>query len=205
MVSHGRDPRIHRHQRRAGIKIIHEQFRLHIAKRRAPRFTARLAARPYGKLHAFALDDASHHHRHFAAKAKLAEFGIDLLDVRFKRINYNQSVVEKIYDRMISERQQIASRFRSEGEGEAAKILGNKERELSVVESEAYEKVQRIRGEADAKAIEIYAQAYGQTEEAREFYEFLKTMETLRSTANSDTSIVLSTDSEFYRFLKGSQ
>jgi membrane protease subunit HflC len=135
------------------------------------------------------------------AKGKLAEFGIELLDVRFKRINYNQSVVEKIYDRMISERQQIASRFRSEGEGEAAKILGNKERDLSVIESEAYEKVQRIRGDADAKAIEIYAQAYGQSEEAREFYEFLKTMDTFKKTVTPDDTIVLSTDGDLFRFL----
>jgi membrane protease subunit HflC len=136
-----------------------------------------------------------------AAKAKLGEFGIDLLDVRFKRINYNPSVVEKIYDRMISERQQIASRFRSEGEGEAAKILGNKERDLSVIESEAYEKVQRIRGEADAKAIEIYAQAYGQTDDAREFYEFLKTMETFKKTVSKEDTIVFSTEGDLYRFL----
>jgi membrane protease subunit HflC len=136
-----------------------------------------------------------------AAKAKLAEFGIDLLDVRFKRINYNPSVVEKIYDRMISERQQIASRFRSEGEGEAAKILGNKERDLSVIESEAYEKVQRVRGEADAKAIEIYAQAYGQTDDAREFYEFLKTMETFKKTVSKEDTIVFSTEGDLYRFL----
>jgi membrane protease subunit HflC len=135
------------------------------------------------------------------AKGKLAEFGIELLDVRFKRINYNQSVVEKIYDRMISERQQIASRFRSEGEGEAAKILGNKERDLSVIESEAYEKVQRIRGDADAKAIEIYAQAYGQSDEAREFYEFLKTMDTFKKTVTPDDTIVLSTDGDLFRFL----
>ncbi|MEO1366455.1 MAG: protease modulator HflC, partial [Acidobacteriota bacterium] len=90
-----------------------------------------------------------------AAKEKLAEFGIELLDVRFKRINYNPSVVEKIYERMISERQQIASRFRSEGEGEAAKILGDKQRDLSVIESESYRRVQEIRGGADAKATKI--------------------------------------------------
>lgn len=135
------------------------------------------------------------------AKAKLAEFGIELLDVRFKRINYNPSVVDKIYDRMTSERRQIASRFRSEGEGEAAKILGNKERDLSVIESEAYEKVQRIRGDADAKATEIYAGAYGQSEDAREFYEFLKTMETFKKTVSPDDTIVLSTKGDLFRFL----
>lgn len=136
-----------------------------------------------------------------AAKGKLAEFGIELLDVQFKRINYNPSVVEKIYERMISERQQIASRFRSEGEGEAAKILGDKERDLSVIESEAYEKVQRIRGEADAKATEIYAQAYGQSEDAREFYEFLETMRTLRVTVSAEDTLVFSTQGDLFRFL----
>jgi modulator of FtsH protease HflC len=138
-----------------------------------------------------------------AAKAKLAEFGIDLLDVRFKRINYNQSVVEKIYERMISERQQIASRFRSEGEGEAAKILGNKERDLSVIESEAYQKVQEIRGEADAKASEIYAAAYAQSAEAEEFYEFLKTMETYRQVVTPEDTLVFSTEGELFRMLDG--
>lgn len=136
-----------------------------------------------------------------AAREKLAEFGIELLDVRFKRINYNPSVVEKIYERMISERQQIAARFRSEGEGEAAKILGQKERDLSVIESEAYLKVETIRGEADAKATEIYAQAYNQSEEARQLYAFLKTMDTYKKVVGSDSVMVFSTGSELFRFL----
>ena len=106
-----------------------------------------------------------------AAKTKLAEFGIELLDVRFKRINYNPSVVEKIYERMISERQQIASRFLSEGEGEAAKIAGDKDHDLDMIQSQAYQAVQEIRGPADAKATEIYAAAYDQTPEARQLYE----------------------------------
>ena len=137
-----------------------------------------------------------------AARVKLAEFGIDLLDVRFKRINYNQSVVVKIYDRMISERQQIAARFRSEGEGEAAKKMGDKERDLNEIESEAYKTVQEIQGAADAKATEIYAAAYGQTPTARELYEFLKTMETYKSVIGDDSTLVFSTDSELFRFLK---
>ena len=136
-----------------------------------------------------------------AAKAKLADFGIDLLDVRFKRINYNPSVVEKIYERMISERQQIASRFRSEGEGEAAKILGKKERELSQIESEAYKRVQEIQGEADARATEIYALAYDQSQEARDFYVFLATMDAYEEILGADTTFVLSTGSELFRFL----
>jgi membrane protease subunit HflC len=136
-----------------------------------------------------------------AARVKLAEFGIELLDVRFKRINYNPSVVEKIYERMISERQQIASRFRSEGEGEAAKIRGAKERDLSEIASEAYRTIQEIQGEADARATEIYAQAYGQSPEARELYGFLKTMETYKAVLGPDTTLVLSSGSELLRFL----
>jgi membrane protease subunit HflC len=136
-----------------------------------------------------------------AAKSKLADLGIDLLDVRFKRINYNPSVVEKIYERMISERQQIASRFRSEGEGEAAKILGDRERDLSVIESEAYKTVQQIRGEADAKATSIYAAAYSQSAEARSLYAFVKTLDTYKKVISENDTLVLSTRSELYRFL----
>lgn len=136
-----------------------------------------------------------------AAKGKLAEFGVVLLDVRFKRINYNPSVVEKIYERMISERQQIASRFRSEGEGEAAKIMGDRERDLSVIESEAYKTVQEMRGGADAKATSIYAAAYSTTAEARDLYAFIKTMDTYKKVISQDDTLVLSTESELFRFL----
>ena len=136
-----------------------------------------------------------------AAKTKLAELGVELLDVRFKRINYNPSVVEKIYERMISERQQIASRFRSEGEGEAAKILGDRERDLSVIESEAYETVQKVRGDADAKATAIYAAAYSQTAESRNLYAFVKTMDTYKQVLSENDTLVLSSRSDLYRFL----
>ncbi|MCK9605650.1 MAG: protease modulator HflC [Methylomonas sp.] len=137
-----------------------------------------------------------------AAAPKLEEFGIQLLDVRFKRINYNQQVLERIYQRMISERLQIAQRFRSEGEGEAARIKGNKERDLNEIQSTAYKRVQEIQGEADAKATEIYAKAYAQKPEAAKFYKFLKTMETYRKVINGDASIVLSTNSELFGLLK---
>ncbi|MCP5144541.1 MAG: protease modulator HflC [Gammaproteobacteria bacterium] len=137
-----------------------------------------------------------------AAKIKLAEFGIELLDVRFKRINYNPSVVEKIYERMISERQQIAARFRSEGEGEAAKILGRKERDLAEIESEAYRAVQEIRGAADAQATEIYAGAYNQTPEAADLYQFLKTMETYKAIVDRDSTLVFSSSSDLFQFLR---
>ena len=137
-----------------------------------------------------------------AAAPKLAEFGIELLDVRFKRINYNQQVLERIYQRMISERLQIAERFRSEGEGEAARINGNKERDLNQIESTAYKQVQEIQGEADAKATEIYAMAYAQSPESAEFYKFLKSMETYRKVINNDATIVLSTNSDLFALLK---
>ena len=138
-----------------------------------------------------------------AAAEKVEVFGIELLDIRFKRINYNQSVRPKIYDRMISERRQIAERFLSEGNGEAARIRGNRVRELNKVQSEAYREVEEIRGVADAKATEIYANAYNQSPEAVEFYEFTRTMQAYKSIIADNTTIVLSTDSDMFKFLKG--
>ena len=102
---------------------------------------------------------------------------------------------------MISERQQIASRFRSEGEGEAAKIMGDRERDLSVIESEAYKTVQQMRGEADAKVTSIYAAAYSQSPEARSLYAFVKTLDTYKKVVSENDTLVLSTRSELYRYL----
>ena len=139
-----------------------------------------------------------------AAAPKLATLGIELLDVRIKRVNYNQNVVGNIYRRMISEREQIAQRFRSEGEGEAARINGRRERDLRKVESEAYKQVQELRGQADAEATSIYAQAYDKSPESRDFYGFLKTLETYRTILGQRTSMILSTDSELFRLLENS-
>lgn len=136
------------------------------------------------------------------AATKLTDFGIELLDVRFKRINYNESVRERIYERMISERQQIAERFRSEGAGEAAKILGKKERDLLKIESEAYKSVQEIRGQADAKATQIYAEAYNQNADSVAFYEFIKTMESYEDMLSSDSMLILTTGSDLFKFIK---
>jgi len=138
------------------------------------------------------------------AAAKLAGFGIELLDVRFKRINYNETVRRRIYERMVSERQQIAARFRSEGAGEAAKIIGKKERDLQEIESESYKRVQEIYGEADAKASAIYAKAYDSSSESAEFYRFIKTLETYRDVLSSDVSLILTTDSPLFELLKSS-
>lgn len=138
-----------------------------------------------------------------AAAGKVEVFGIELLDIRFKRINYNQSVRPKIYDRMISERRQIAERFLSEGNGEAARIRGNRIRDLNKIQSEAYRQVEEIRGVADAKATEIYAKAYNQSPESVEFYEFTRTMESYKTIMASNTTLVLSTDSDLFKYLKG--
>ena len=137
-----------------------------------------------------------------AASGKLEEFGIELLDIRFKRINYNESVRQKIYARMISERDQIAERFRSEGAGEAARINGNKERELQKIVSEAYRTIQTIQGDADAEATDIYARSYNQSPAAADLYKFIKTLETYRSVIDADTILVLSTDSDLMSLLK---
>ncbi len=137
-----------------------------------------------------------------AAAPKMGIWGIELLDVRIKRLNYKAGVIEKIYDRMRSERIQIAERFRSEGAGEAAKIEGRKQRDLQKIQSEAYRTVQEIRGKADARASEIYADAYGTSPLAAEFYAFQKTLDTYRATLGGGTTVVLTTDSDLFRLLK---
>jgi membrane protease subunit HflC len=137
------------------------------------------------------------------AAEKVGVFGIELLDIRFKRINYNESVRPKIYDRMISERRQIAERFLSEGNGEAARIRGNRVRDLNKIQSEAYRQVEEIRGVADAKATEIYAKAYNQSPESVAFYEFTRTMQAYKPIIAENTTLVLSTGSDLFKFLKG--
>jgi modulator of FtsH protease HflC len=136
------------------------------------------------------------------AASKLADFGIELLDLRFKRINYNETVRRRIYERMVSERKQIADRFRSEGAGEAAKIIGKKERDLLEIESEAYKRVQQIKGDADANASAVYAEAYNKSTSSSEFYAFLKTLETYQEVLNSDISLVLTTNSPLFGLFK---
>lgn len=137
-----------------------------------------------------------------SAAPKVAVFGIELLDMQFKRINYNPSVRQRIYERMISERQQIADRFRSEGAGEAAKILGQKQKDLQTIESEAYRTIQEIRGKADAEATEIYARAYNRGSETAEFYEFVKSLETCKRVLSNNTTVIFTTDNDLFRFLK---
>ncbi len=140
-----------------------------------------------------------------AAAEKVRVFGIELMDIRFKRINYNESVRPKIYERMISERRQIAERFLSEGKGEAARIRGNRERDLDKMQSEAYREVVEIRGKDDAKAAAIYASAYNQNEQAVAFYAFTRSLQALEPTLGQNTTLVLSTDSELFQYLQHTQ
>ena len=133
---------------------------------------------------------------------KLRDFGIELMDVRFKRINYNRDVLARIFQRMISERLQIAQRFRSEGEGEAARIMGRKERDLNDIQSTAYKQVQEIQGTADAEASRVYAEAFNKSDRASEFYSFVKTLETYKLVLDESSTMVLSTDSDIFRLLK---
>jgi len=127
------------------------------------------------------------------------QFGIELVDVRFKRLNYVESVQQKVFERMISERSRIAERSRSEGQGRAAEISGQKERDVLGISSVGYKTAQEVKGAADAQAAAIYAKAYGRDPE---LYQFLKSMETLQSSVDDKTWLVLSTDSDLFRFLK---
>ena len=136
-----------------------------------------------------------------SANARAEGLGIRILDFRFKRINYVENVRKEVYLRMISERQRIADKFRSEGEGEASKILGEKDRELKRIQSEAFRKAEEIRGDADAEATAVYAGAYDKTPDSREFYQFLKSMEVLEKNLDRSTTLILTTASELYQFL----
>jgi membrane protease subunit HflC len=133
------------------------------------------------------------------ASVLVAEYGIKLVDVKVKRVTYVEEVRQKVYDRMISERQKIAAKYRSEGQGRSAEILGKMKRELDQIESEAYKEAQEIIGRADAQAIKIYAQAYNRDVD---FYEFLKTLETYEETIGKQNTIIMSTDSDYYKYLK---
>ncbi|HUP21449.1 MAG TPA: protease modulator HflC [Thermoanaerobaculia bacterium] len=131
--------------------------------------------------------------------------GVEILDVQFRRINYSDPATQNaVFERMISERRRIADRFRSEGQGEAARIQGERERELARIQSEAYRTTQEIRGRADAEATQIYAESYGGSADARSLYEFLKTMETFEATFDPDTTLLLSTKGDLFRFLESS-
>jgi len=134
------------------------------------------------------------------ARPKLEKLGIELIDMRIKRINYVDEVRQKVYERMIAERKQISEKFRSEGKGESKKIEGDREKELKRIRSDAYRKAQEVKGKADAEAARIYAEAYNKDPE---FYSFVKTLDSYRLTLGKDSSLVLSTKSDFLKYLKG--
>ena len=133
------------------------------------------------------------------AAGRTADLGIELLDFRFKRINYVEEVQQDVFARMIAERQRIAEEFRSEGQGESARIHGERERELAQIQSEAYRQAEELRGEADANATSIYAEAYNRD---ADFYAFTKSLETYEATMDAETLFILGTDSELLRFLE---
>ena len=133
------------------------------------------------------------------AQPKLEKFGIEIVDVKIKRINYVEEVRNSVYSRMIAERKQIAEKFRSEGKGEARKILGEKERDLKKITSEAYREAQVIKGKADAESTKLYAEAFGMD---AEFYSFTKTLEIYNEALDKESAMVLSTDSDFFKYLK---
>ena len=134
------------------------------------------------------------------AKVLAPQYGIEIVDVRIKRINYVEAVRNKVYDRMIAERKRAAEKYRSEGQGKSAEIEGQVAKELKLITSEAYRQAQVLTGKADAEAIKIYARAYNQHPE---FYSFLKTLETYRETIDEKTTLILTTDAEYYKYLKG--
>ena len=133
------------------------------------------------------------------ASASTPEYGIELLDVQIKRINYVEQVRTRVYERMINERKKVAAQYRSEGEGEKAEILGQMQRELKEISSEAYRKALEIRGAADAEAAAIYADAYNRD---KEFYSFLRTLESYKKTIRENGKLVISTDADYYRYFK---
>jgi membrane protease subunit HflC len=136
------------------------------------------------------------------AQSRTEDLGIEILDFRFKRINYVEQVRTEVYARMISERNRIAEQFRAEGAGEAARINGERERELKKISSEAYREAEEVKGRADAEAAQIYARAYNRD---AEFYRFRKSMQVLAATMGQDTIILLGTDGELLRYLEKSK
>lgn len=136
------------------------------------------------------------------ANERTADLGVRILDFKFKRMNYVDEVRDRVYDRMISERNRIADQFRSEGQGEARKIEGDKERDLAEIQSNAFREAEEIKGRADAEATDIYASAYNKNRTAVDLYKFLRTMESFEKSMDENTSIILSSDTEFFKYLK---
>ena len=135
-----------------------------------------------------------------AAQALTPRYGIELIDVRIKRINYVDQVRQRVFERMITERQRIAAQLRSEGEGLKAEILGAMQKQLDSIQSGAYRRAQEIRGQADAEATQIFGRAFNQDPE---FYSFTRTLELYQAYPNAESTVILTTDSDYYRYIKG--
>ncbi len=135
------------------------------------------------------------------ASEQMPRYGIELIDVEIKRVNYVEEVRQKVYERMISERQRIAERYRSEGQGQSAEIRGQKEKELQRITSEAYRVAEEVRGDADAEAARVYADAFGRDPD---FYNFIRTLQSYGETIDKETSLILTTDSDYFKLLKDS-
>jgi len=133
------------------------------------------------------------------AAERTADLGIELLDLRIKRINYVEEVQRDVFARMIAERQRIAELYRSEGQGEAARIQGERERDLQRIQSEAFKTAEELKGKADASATDIYAAAYGRD---ADFYSFTRSLETYEKVIDPATMLILGTDSEFLKYLE---
>jgi modulator of FtsH protease HflC len=136
-----------------------------------------------------------------SANRRVKDLGIVILDIRIKRITYVAEVRTQVYERMKSERFRIADKFRSEGQGEASKINGEKERDLKTIQSQAFRRAEEIMGGADARATAIYAGAYNQSASSKDLYSFMKSLETIEQTFDTTTTVILSTDSELYKYL----
>ena len=127
-----------------------------------------------------------------------SRYGIELIDVRIKRINYIEKVQRNVYERMIAERKRAAEQYRSEGRGIRADVEGHTAKELKSILSQAYKEAQRIKGEADAKATKVYADAYNKDPE---FFSFLKTLVTYKNTVDANTTVILTTEGEYFKYL----
>jgi membrane protease subunit HflC len=136
-----------------------------------------------------------------SANKRVSDLGIAVLDIRIKRLIYVEDVRTQVYERMKSERYRIADKFRAEGQGEASKINGEKERDLKTIQSAAFRQAEEIMGRADARATSVYAGAYNQSASSRDLYSFVKSMETLEQTFDTTTTVIISTNSELYKYL----
>lgn len=134
-------------------------------------------------------------------KLENLNLGIEVIDLQIKRIDYNTEVQKKVFDRMISAQLRIAEKYRAIGQGEKERIMGKLSQKKKEILSQAYLESQQIRGKADAAAVKIYGNAYNRSADSRDFYKFLRTLETYQTAIDSSTTLIMSTDNEFLQYL----